>query len=141
MVKLFKIAWAVSLFAFLGALLYVYAGLQENFFLPGYEETALNKEYFFYFFLVLGIFINVLVFSTKALMPKSNHEHFRSWFYGVVIALNIFFIVSMGFIQVFNSGERFQYGHIGYVIYSSLALIMVLAFSWPVYLLISRSAK
>jgi predicted permease len=76
----------------------------------------------------------VYLFSKK-LAPK---EDFRTWLHGLVITLNIFFIIGMSFISLYNSTERFDFSRIGFIIYGSVGLVAAWALSWPVYLTVKR---
>jgi hypothetical protein len=66
------------------------------------------------------------------LFPAEDMD-FKSWFYGLVVTLNIFFIVGISFISLYNSTEKFDYESIGIIIYGSLGLIVVWSLGWPVY--------
>jgi hypothetical protein len=78
--------------------------------------------------------VNVMVFMARNLIGKEN-EGFTAWFYGLIISINIFFIASLGLLNVFNSGDRYDYSRMAPTIYGSLILICVWIISWPVYLL------
>jgi hypothetical protein len=141
--KIFRVVWFVTLVAFMVALLYGYAGLQEMVTLPYYggESSKLvtfSKELFFYFFLGLAAFVNALVFIVRGLLKKKEFEPFKTWFHGLVITLHIFFIIAISFVGVANSGERFDYSRIGIIIYSSVILIIIWALAWPLYLAFAR---
>ncbi|HZI26437.1 MAG TPA: hypothetical protein VFD46_15235, partial [Chryseolinea sp.] len=69
---------------------------------------------------------------------KTN-EDLRSWFYGLVVALNIFFIIGMNVISLYNSEEKFDYERIALIIYGSLGLIVLWAAAWPVYAIFKRT--
>ena len=59
--------------------------------------------------------------------------------YGLIITLNIFFIIGMNFISLYNSEEKFDYDRIALIIYGSLGLIILWAVAWPVYVIFKRS--
>ncbi len=136
--RVFKAAWFFSLLGTLAALLLVYAGLPEKVVVR--EEAAkllsLPKETFFYLATaVIGV-INLLVFPVGKVLGRN--EPFRIWFYGFVATLNIFFIVALNLISTFNSGEKFNYQRIDFIIYGSVILILLWAVSWPIYSLYQK---
>lgn len=136
--KLFKGVWFLSMLVVLGNLLYVYAGLPEQVSLmeEGLETYSVGKEQLFYSAMALIALANVMVYLfSKKLAPK---EDFRSWLHGQVITLNIFFVIGMSFIGLYNSAERFDFSRIGFIIYSSVALVGLWATSWPVYLVVKK---
>jgi hypothetical protein len=131
--KIFKAVWFLSLLVILADFLYIYASLPENVIIhEGEKNMVLSRETLFYSSLALFSFINVLVFIISRLHPE-EHSDFLSWFYGQIITLNIFFIIALNFINLYNSSEKFDYNSIGYVIYGSLVLIAVWAIGWPFY--------
>ncbi len=131
--RLFKAAWFFSLLGALGALLFVYASLPEQVVVR--EEAAklisLPRDGIFYIslgFMALG---NVLVYLIAKVFE--GNAPFRIWFYGLIVTLNIFFIISLNLISTFNSGEHFNYASIDFIIYGSVILIVLWAISWPIY--------
>ena len=137
--KLLKAIWFLSMLVTLGALLFVYASLPQEVLVQDDTEArvAISNELFFYLAMLLIAISNALVF-VMAKVFKTNEE-LRTWFYGLVIALNIFFIVGMNFISLYNSAEKFDYDRIALIIYGSLALIILWASAWPVYAIFKRS--
>lgn len=136
--KIFKAVWFVSMLAALANLLYVYAGLPED--VAVYEDQFdiyyAGREGMFYsaMFALAGLNVLVYLFS-KSLTPR---EDFRTWLHGLVITVNIFFIIGLSFIGLYNSSEKFDFSRIGWVIYSSVALIAGWIVSWPLVKLLSR---
>lgn len=133
--RMFKAIWFLSMLATLGVLLLNYASLpetvavQEN----GISQVSINKEAFFYLCMTLLALINVLVFIINKVYPKQID--FRAWFYGLVITFNLFFIISISFINVYNSSEKFNYNNISFVVYGSLGLLILWTAAWPIYLI------
>jgi hypothetical protein len=121
--KVFRGVWFLSLMAAMANLMYVYAGLPEQVVVQeeGVNTTAISKETVFYVWLaVLGI-VNVLVYVFgKKLVPS---EALRAWFTGLIICLNLFFIIAFSFIGLYNSSESFDFSRAGFVLYISLGLI------------------
>jgi hypothetical protein len=131
--KLFKAIWFLSMLAVFANLLYVYASLPEQVSLmeEGVETYAIGREQLFYSAMVVIALANVMVYLfSKSIAPDEN---FRTWLHGLVITLNIFFIIGLSFISLYNSVEKFDFSRIGFIIYSSVILVVVWALSWPVY--------
>lgn len=130
--KIFKAVWFLSLLAVLANLLYVYAGWPQDvsIFEDDLDIFYIGREPLFYSAMSAVALFNLLVFMfSKEVTPDEN---FRSWLHGFVITLNIFFIISLSFISLYNSTEKFDFNRIGVVIYSSLSLVVLWAVSWPV---------
>ncbi len=133
--KIFKAVWFLSMLATLVVLLLNYASLpeevavQEN----GVSQVSINKEAFFYLCMGLLALINVLVFIMNKLYARQTD--FRTWFYGLVITFNIFFIISISLINVYNSSEKFNYNNIAFAVYGSLVLLIGWTLAWPVYVI------
>ncbi len=122
----------------LANLMYVYAGLPEEVILMDYEAEgfAIGKEQLFYSAMALIALANVLVYLfSKKIAPA---EDFRTWLHGLVVTLNIFFVIGMSFIGLYNSSEKFDFSRIGFIIYSSVGLVGLWATSWPVYLVVKK---
>lgn len=137
--KLLKGTWFVSMVAALGVLLYVYAGLPQEVVIQsdGGRNVSISIEVFFYVVMIFLAVSNVTVFVIGKLFQRE--EDFRAWFYGLIMTLNIFFIIALVYISQFNSNERFDFGRIAFLIYGSVALIVVWAALWPVYLIFRRA--
>lgn len=132
--KIFRAVWFLSMLAVLANLMYVYAGLPEEINLAtGTDAFVIGKESFFYVALVMIAIANLLVYLfSKKLMPQ---EDFRIWLHGFVVTLNIFFIIGLSFIGLYNSLERFDFSRIGFIIYSSVGLVVLWVVGWPLYLI------
>lgn len=132
--KVFKAVWFLSLLGVLGNLMYVYAGLPEQVSVAeegGATTYVMNKEALFYSALGFILILNLLVYLfSKSITPS---ESFRTWIHGLVITLNIFFVVGFSFIGLYNSAEHFDYIRIGPIIYGSVILVAVWAIAWPLY--------
>jgi len=131
--KIFRGVWFISMMAVFANLMYIYAYLPQQVAL--FEEElriiSTDREVFFYVAMAAIALINVLVYLfSKKVTPD---EHFRIWVNGLVIVLNIFFIISMSFIGVYNSTEKFNFADIGFVIYGSVGLFVAWVAAWPVY--------
>jgi hypothetical protein len=130
--KIFRSVWFLSMVVMLVSLLYVYAGLPEEVIVQEDEASVaiLPRDTFFYIVMIAGCFINVLVFLISKLMARDTL--FRTWFYGFMVTLNFFMIISLFFVSVYNSAEKFDYGRISFIIYGSVGLIIAWALALPV---------
>ncbi len=137
--KIIKGVWFLSLLAFLGSFMYIYASLPENvLLLEGDSAIEVSRGTIFYSFLTIVGITNTLVFVVSRLFPPDQYR-FKTWFYGFVITLNLFFIVAIAFINLYNSSEKFDYSNIGYVIYGSISLVAIWVASWPVYTIFRKN--
>ncbi|MEI9921854.1 MAG: hypothetical protein WDO14_24145 [Bacteroidota bacterium] len=138
--KIFRVVWFFSIIAVLGFFMYTYAALPDPLvILDGEEQLIIGKETWFYAILALVAIFNMFVFVLRSLHKNRREgEGFVTWFYGLVICLNLFVIVAVSFVSLFNGGERFEYERIGVIIYGSIILMVAWAFAWPVYLIFAK---
>lgn len=137
--KIFRVVWFFSIVAVLGFFLYTYAALPDPLvILDNEEQITIGKEVWFYSILALVAIFNMFVFVLRSLARKSEGEGFVSWFYGLVICLNLFIIVAVSYISLFNGGERYDYQRLGFIIYGSIGLMIAWAIAWPVYLIFAK---
>ena len=102
----------------------------------GEKNRVLDKEMLFYSTMVLIVLVNVPVYLfSKRLAPD---EHFRIWLNGLVIASNIFFIIAMSFVSLYNSSEKFNFEQIGFIIYSSVGVVALWLIGWPIYQVVRK---
>ena len=133
--KIFRVVWFFSILSVLGFFLYTYAALPDPIVVvDGEEQLSISKETWFYVILLLVAVFNMFVFVFRSINKTAEGEKLTTWFYGLVICLNLFFIVAVSYVSLFNGGERFEYQRIGFIIYGSIILMVVWALSWPVYL-------
>lgn len=130
--KIFKSIWFLSVVGLLTSMMLVYASLGETVVIQenGLERLILPRESFFYIVLILSAVINMTVYLIKKFFFEN--EDFRSWYHGLIITINLFLVVSLFLINAFNSGERFDFSRIAFVVYGSVGLIVVWAVAWPV---------
>jgi len=134
---IFKGVWFFSLIGLLAVFFYVYASLPESVIVYGELETVrVSKELLFYISIGVIAIWNVLVYLIPSLMKPTSQ--FMVWICGLVISLNLFFIMTISYINVFNSNERFNYSSIGFVVFGSLALLALWSISWPFYLIFKK---
>lgn len=131
--KIFKAVWFLSMLATLFNLLYAFAALPEVVILQesGPEQVSAGRDGFFYTVMAIIALVNAMVYAVSYVY-KANTD-LRTWFHGLVITLNIFFIIALNFISLFNSGEKFDYGRIEFIIYGSILLFVGWALAWPLY--------
>jgi hypothetical protein len=134
--KLFRAMWFLSVLVVLANLLYVYASLPEQVVVQEHERVAINREWLFYMVMVSIVFVNIMVYLFKLMFQDG--EDIRSWFHGLVITINIFLIISMQAVNVYNSAEIFNHSLVGLYLAGSLGLVLLWAVSWPVYLLLQK---
>ncbi|CAN5485002.1 hypothetical protein BH09BAC3_BH09BAC3_36430 [soil metagenome] len=136
-IKIFKAVWFFSLLGTILLFMYIYASLPEDIYFTEEGTFSVTRNGIFYSTLaVLGI-INALVFVITRIFITTN-GYFQAWFYGLVAFFNIFLVVSLQFISTYNSQERYTYDNVGYIIYGSIALIILWSSLWPVYRLMQR---
>jgi len=131
--KVFKAVWFLSVLIVLADLLYVYAGIPDRVIVQESVQgrVEVDRNIFFYIVMIILALFNSLVYATAKLFR--DQEDFRAWFHGLIISLNIFFVVGMHLINLYNSSEHFDYSRIGFIIYGSVLLVIGWAMSWPVY--------
>lgn len=134
--KLFRAVWFLSVLVVLANLLYVYASWPEVVVIQEDERMVLDKEWLFYFSMTAIVLINALVYLFK--MMFVGNEDLRSWFHGLMISINVFFVIALQTLNVYNSNEAFNYSLPGLYLTGSLALILLWAALWPLYLLIQK---
>jgi hypothetical protein len=137
--KIFKAVWFLSVIAVLANLLYIYAGFPGETVVireEGLVNTSISKETFFYLALLSLTVVNVTVYLVAKAIP--NDLDTRAWFHGLVITLNIFFVVAFSLIGLVNSAEHYDYSRIGFTIYGSVTLFVAWAISWPIYKIFTR---
>jgi hypothetical protein len=97
----------------------------------GTASQRISPDTFFYIGVGFLALINVLVFVVAKIVAKRTE--FRTWFYGLIITFNIFCIVSMGFIALYNSAETYNFQRLQPIIYGSVILFLAWTIGWPVY--------
>lgn len=134
--KLLKLVWFLSVLAVLANLLYMYASLPETVVIREDEYVALDREWLFYILMISIVVINALVYLVKTMFP--HEESLRAWFHGLIITINIFFIIAMNALNVYNTTDTFDQSLVIYYVTGSLALIFVWAAIWPLYLIYQK---
>jgi hypothetical protein len=134
--KLFRAMWFLSVLVVLVNLLYVYASLPELVTVQENEKITINREWLFYLLMFSVLLINVLVYLIK--MMAQDGENLRAWFHGLIITINIFLIIAMQALNVYNSTEMFDHSRVSMFLMGSLVLILIWAALWPLYLIFQK---
>ena len=135
--KLFRAAWFLSVLLVLANLLYVYASLPERVTVGQAPQMFMNKEWLFYAAMLSMVGVNLLVYLFKWIYRGEGLE-IRSWLHGQLITINIFFIIALQALNVYNSAEIFDHNRVAFFLTGSLSLIVLWAAAWPFYLLFQK---
>ncbi len=136
--KVFKVTWVFSLLAVLFIFMYIYASLPERVIVnENIRSISVSKETFFYIALAVLAIANTLVFAVSRIFPDKAQD-FKAWFYGLITLANLFFIIGLSFVSLYNSNEKYDYQRLGVIIYGSVGLLLVWATSWPVYRIVQK---
>ena len=131
--KLFRGAWFLSVLVVFATLMYTYAGLPEEVIVQ--EEASgqitMGRDPLFYLGVAAIVIVHLMVYLIGKMFP--TELDFRAWFHGLIITINIFFVIALAHLGLYNSTEYFDYSRIGFIIYGSVALIVLWAISWPDY--------
>lgn len=136
LLKLLKLIWFVSVLAVLANLLYIYASLPETVVVQEDEYVAIGRELLFYIMMIAIVVVNALVYLVKAMFLQ--HESLRAWFHGLIITINVFFIIAMNALNVYNTSDTFDQSLVIYYVTGSIGLILVWAAIWPFYLIYQK---
>lgn len=136
--KVLRGVWFLSVLVSFGALMYAYASMPVEL-VVGQQElslTMVSREIVFYVALALFAFVNVFVYIVATF--KKSDPDFMTWFYGLIVTLNIFMVISLSFVTVANTGEKYDFSNTGYLIYGSIGLFVIWLISWPIYRLFRK---
>lgn len=133
---MFRAAWFLSVLVLLANLLYVYASLPEDVIVQEDERISISRESLFYGAMITILAINSLVYIFKTMFEEG--ENLRSWFHGLVITINIFFIVALHALNVYNNSEMFNHDVVPFYVAGSLALVILWAALWPLYYIVQK---
>jgi hypothetical protein len=128
--------WFLSVLVVLANLLFVYASLPETVIVQEDERVSISKEWLFYLFMFSIVLINLLVYLFKLMVHEE--ESLRSWFHGLIITINIFLIISLQALNVYNSSEIFDHSRVTFFLTGSLSLILFWTALWPLYLVFQK---
>jgi len=136
-----KGVWFLSMVAALAVLLYIYASLPQQVVIQDQIDGAVSvsNETVFYLTMLLMAITNVLVFVVSRVL--SHDIPLRTWFYGLIATLNVFYIVGLNYVALFNMEINTRAAEqMAILIYGSIALMLLWALAWPVYLIFRRLA-
>lgn len=130
--RIFRAVWFLSLLAATATLLYQYASLPPSVVIlsDNGEDLSVSNDTLFYLMTALLCVVNVLVFPFSY---YQKNDAFRSWFFGLIITVNIFLIIGFSFISLFNSGEKYDFARLQPVIIGSIVLVISWSVAWPLY--------
>jgi hypothetical protein len=131
--RIFRAVWFMSVMGVFVRLLFGYAGWQDELVIreTAGERLLISKEVLFYVAVGVIVIVNVVVYIFGKIYK--NQEDLRIWIHSLVTAINLFFIVGISLIGVYNSYEKFDYSRIDFIIYGSVGLILLVALAWPLY--------
>ena len=146
MFRVVRALWFFSALGSLATLLYIFASLPDpvRYGVNGMTEVV-SRDAFFYIVLGIVAISNTIIYALAKRLEKRkgiNEKLMNSLgavSYAFGLAFNIFFVVSMHFISLFNSGENFNYDNFGYLLYPSIGLIILVVLALP-YVLLRRNA-
>jgi hypothetical protein len=134
LLRLAKVIWLLSVLAALATLLYVYAAWPEEIAVfEGERPLLLSRDIVFYAFLGGMAVLNSMVYMVSALNRPEAGLPVRTWYHVFTSTLNLFLIIALQYLNLFNSGEKFAYDTIGPIIYGSIVLVVLTALFWPLF--------
>ncbi len=141
--RIIKFIWIISLLTGLAVLLYTYASLGETVvYSSGDSETgSVTREMFFYIGLGVLVIFNFTFYAISRNMHLGHaplKQALINWQLSFASCLNFFFIVGILFLMLYNSGENFNFNNFGYLVYISLAAIILWIIALPVVILKNR---
>lgn len=146
MSKLIFFFWFMSLLTFLAVLLYCYASLAEVVFYSGnpmqQSGDTISREGFFYFSLGTGVLVNLVFFAFFSWIKKrqrSHNMHFTqplsTWSLGFAGSINIFLMLGMYMITLFNSVERVSLSLFKYALIFWIGVVVIMVIGLPLILI------
>lgn len=144
--RIIKFIWLISLLSGLATLLYTYAAMGEIVSIDSdtgdTESGSVSRELYFYIALGILIIFNFTFYAISRNMHMAD-DHMKylliNWQLSFAAVLNLFYIVGVLFIMLLNSGDNFDYGNFGYLIYIALAFIILWVIALPVLIVRERS--
>ena len=134
----------ISMVLYLIILLIVYAYLPERVGLlfadTGEPVYSFSRDAFFYTFLLLFIILQWIfyLFSKHILASRFNkppRQILGTWFQGLMLMINIFFILMTLFMGLANNAIDYPYSRIGWLSYVGPWLIILWILLFPVFFL------
>lgn len=123
-------------------LLFVYAGFREDQVIYLTNHLAgVNREVFFFLALGTILWVNFMPYALAWTLRKKDQpfiEFVKGWLMGLAALLNFFLVVVLGFVHVYNGGERFNYANFGFLVFVSLGLVAIWTLILPAYMIRKR---
>ncbi len=144
MIKLLRSFTTLSIILFLIALLVVYA------FLPGtvgilFSDTGkpvmdIGRNTFFYSSLGIFLIIQLIfyLFNQQVLekhYTASENRPFNVWFRGIILLINLFFVLMIVFTGMANNAQDYSYSSVTAIAYVGPVLIFLWIFTLPFFYL------
>lgn len=144
--RLVKFFWYISIIVFLITLLFVYAYLPGRVGVhadpAGIPDYYIDKATFFYTSIALFLLANIPLFILRRLLQKhwaeshvatqksvgrlSLQKDLSNWLLSLATALNIFFIIGVVYLGIFNNAEGLDMWKFAPVVYAGPLLIGIL---------------
>lgn len=145
MSRLVKYFWFLSMFIFFVTLLYVYAYLPGMVGIhagpQGNADQFIDRSTFFYVCVGLFIITNMSLYVLKRLLQAiwlrnsatasttparmSMREDVANWLLGFAAAINIFFVLILVYLAIFNNSEDMNQGMYSPLVYGGPVLIVI----------------
>ncbi len=139
--KLTKLLWLFSLIAAFSGILYAYASFPETI---SYQPTAsVSRDQLFYLSLAFVVLSNFGFYAFCHRFEKNKHpfsEAITSWLYGFALALNIFCMAGLLFLNLYNGDGNPNLGYFGTFLYLSLGLVGLLVLMFPIVMILNRKS-
>jgi len=137
--RIIKAFWFFTLLATLATLLYTYAAIPMGSNLSLFDgQNTISREMLFNISLAFITIGNFSLYSIARKYRKSEMPvavFLVGWLMSFATVLNFFFMSSLTFLQLINSGENFEYSNFGYYIYITLGLVIGWVAALPFFLL------
>ncbi|AHM58920.1 hypothetical protein D770_03265 [Flammeovirgaceae bacterium 311] len=152
--RLLKFFWIASMLLFFGALLLIYAYLDERVGVLsnewGMPNEFITRETFFYSSLIAFVITNAILYTLHKLLILSRHSaktervlalrlDLAAWLLGFAGTLNLLFVFTMLFFGLFNSSENYSIDRYVIFVYAG-PLLLAIMFGLLVYILMKRRA-
>lgn len=139
--RLLKFFWIVSIIMFFGALLLVYAFLDDRVGVLsnklGMPDEFIARETFFYVSLITFLISNALLYilyklmmltrrSSKTERALALRQAIAYWLLGLAGTINLFFMMSIAFFGLFNSREKFDLNDYAILVYGGPLLLALI---------------
>jgi len=146
--RVLKSFTTLTIILYVPVLLLVYAFLGEKcgiiFTESGEALFLITKNEFFYYFLFSFFLFHVIIYLYKKSSVTKNKDNSKPifiWLQGMVLAINIFFILMTVFIGFANNAIDYTFESIKFIGYAGPAFIMIWLIAFPVFLLKKKTPE